>query len=141
MPDLSKLSNCRHCGGGRVAGRDAAFLARVADEHIDTNDGLPGADFNLLGPLKRSAEYGAIRGRVAELKPLDAWQLNDYHYFVFALRRGDDAPGDSQDPVALFVMNGETRPFSALVLTPDAEGAQADVQDLRNPGPSFKTDL
>jgi hypothetical protein len=141
MPDLSKLKNCRRCGGGRVAGRDAASLARVAGEYVDSSDGLPGADFSLLAPLKRSAEYGAIRGRVAELKPLDAWQLNDFHYFVFALRRADDAPADSEDPVALFAMNGESRLAFALVFRPDAEGAQADVQDLRNPGTSFRMDL
>jgi hypothetical protein len=141
MPDLSKLKNCRHCGGGRVAGRDAGSLARLAGEYLDTNDSLPGADFKLLAPLKRSAEYGAIRGRVAALKPLDAWQLNAFHYFVFALRRGDDAPADTGNPVALFAMNGETRPAFALVFTPDADGGQADVQDLRNPGPSFKMDL
>jgi hypothetical protein len=141
MPDLSKLKNCRHCGGGRVAPRGPASLARVAGEYLDTNDGLPGADFSLLTPLKRSAEYGAIRGRVAELKPLDAWQLNDFHYFVFGLRRADDAPADTEDPVALFAMNGEPRPAFALVFTPDGAGAQADVEDLRNPGASFKMDL
>jgi hypothetical protein len=34
------------------------------------------------------------------------------------------------DPYALFVMNGEAKPASALVIQPSERGAEADVQDL-----------
>jgi len=121
-----------------VAVRGSASQSGTAGQYFDADDGLPCADFKLLAPLKHSAEYRAIRRRVAELKPLDAWQLDGLHYFVFALKRPEDAPADAADPVALFIMGAEPSPVSALVITPRPEGEQADVQDLRNPGKPFK---
>src|SRR5207302_503103 len=51
-----------------------------------TSDELPGADYKLLVPLKRSRAYGAIRPRVADLRPTDAWKQDELHFFVFRLR-------------------------------------------------------
>lgn len=124
-----------------MAVRATAAMSRLAAEYLDDNDGLPCADFKLLAPLKRSAEYRAIRPRVSEIKPLDAWQLDALHYFVFALKRPADAPADAGDPVALFIMGTDPAPISALVIAPKPDGAQADVQDLRKPGAPFKVRL
>ncbi len=63
----------------------------------------PCADYALLVPLKRSRECGAIRSRVSDLRPSDAWQQDGLHLFVFRLRsiEGDViAPADP--PVAVF---------------------------------------
>src|SRR5215203_4827565 len=50
------------------------------------DDDLPCADFGLLDLLKHSPEYRAMRRRGAAPKPVDAWQSNSLHYFVFKLR-------------------------------------------------------
>jgi hypothetical protein len=131
MPTLSSLRKCKSCSGGRVAPPGHASLGRLAAEYINDEDGLAPADFLLLTPLKRSAEYGRIRSRVSTLKPVDAWSLDGLHYFVFALTRPEES---AADPYALFVMNGEARPVSALVIQPSENDAEADVEDLCLPG-------
>jgi len=138
VPNLAKLTKCKSCSGGKVAPRGATSLAKLAGEYLNDDDGMPSADFRLLAPLKRSDAYGAIRHRVAELKPVDAWSLEGLNYFVFALHRPE---GSAADPYALFVMNGETQPVSALVVQPNGQGAEADVEDLRNPGAPYKMQL
>ena len=95
---------------------------------------LPCADFGLLGPLKRSAEYGSIRASVADPKPLDAWQQDMYHYFVFQLRTVEVAQADAGPPYALFTMSWENDgPVSALVIAPDVSQKQAKVVNLSMP--------
>ena len=95
-------------------------------------DNLPCADFGLLGPLKRSAEYSGIRKRVADPKPIDAWRLEMIHYFVFELRPEAE---DASTPYALFTMRWEDHaPMSAIIITPNAEEKQAEMIDLRRPG-------
>jgi hypothetical protein len=95
----------------------------------DAADSLPCADFALLARLKRSPEYASIRKRVADAKPVDAWQLNMLNYFLFQLR-----PLKDVTPFALFTMSWEhDRPISALLITPDAEGKHAQVVNLRQP--------
>ena len=85
-------------------------------------DNLPCADFGLLGPLKRSAEYSGI----------DAWRLEMVHYFVFELRPEAE---DASTPYALFTMRWEDHaPMSAIIITPNAEEKQAEMIDLRRPG-------
>ena len=139
MADLFELKNCRRRGGGRVAACTAS-PARPSGEDSQA-DGLRGADLDALALVKWATAYGGIRLRVAELKPIDAWQLDGQHYFTFALTQANGALGDSGTSVALFVMNGDATPASALVLTPSVEGTQVDLQDLRNPGGRLKVDL
>ena len=105
----------------------------VADPY-DVSADLPCADAALLVPLKRSREYGAIRKRVADLRPVDSWQDDQFHYFVFAVRPAENAPATSEAPVAVFAMHAEsTGPVSAVVVTPGPDGVQAEVRDLREP--------
>jgi hypothetical protein len=96
----------------------------------------------LLVPLKRSPEYRALRPRVAGLSPLDHWQEEGLHFFVFALRHGAAAgeggavvvAKDVEPPVAVFAMHPrEPSPVSAVVVTPSQSGEEAQVMDLRRP--------
>jgi len=95
---------------------------------------LPCADFALLVPLKRSRPYATIRPRVADLRPVDAWEEDNLHYFVFRLTPADPgAPPPAEAPLAVFVMQpGTSQPVSAVVVT-GREG-QAEVSDLLRPG-------
>ena len=59
------------------------------------SENYPCADTALLVPLKRSALYGSIRKRVADLKPVDSWQEDGVHYFVFQLKPDGEAAAAS----------------------------------------------
>ena len=112
----------------------ATVQQRLADQY-DVSADLPCADAAFLVPLKRSCEYGAIRKRVADLRPVDSWQDDQFHFFVFAVRPAENAPATSEAPVSVFAMHAEsTGPVSAVVVTPSPDGMQAEVQDLREPG-------
>jgi hypothetical protein len=105
----------------------------IADQH-DVSADLPCADAALLIPLKRSRAYGAIRTRVADLRPVDAWQEDQVHFFVFALRPEQNAPATPEPPLAVFAMHrGSTEPVSAVVVTACPDGVQAEVRSLREP--------
>jgi hypothetical protein len=115
-----------------VAG-PATLPQRFADQY-DVRADLPCADASLLVPLKRSRAYGAIRTRVADLRPVDSWQENQVHFFVFALRPEENTPAMSETPLAVFAMHAEsTEPVSAVVVTPSPDGMQAEVRSLREP--------
>ena len=93
---------------------------------------LPCADFGLLGPLKRSGEYASLRKRVANPKPIDAWQDNTEHFFVFELRPIENATGRAS--FALFKMRWENDgPVLAVTVTPIADGKQAEVRSIAQP--------
>ena len=111
----------------------ATVHPRGADQD-DLSADLPCADASLLVPLKRSREYGAIRKRVADLRPVDSWQEEQVHFFVFALRPEDNAPATPEPPLAVFAMQrGSTEPVSAVVVTASPDGVQAEVRSLREP--------
>lgn len=99
---------------------------------------MPCADYKLLVPLKRSREYGAVRKRVADLRPADAWQQEGFHFFVFELMadRADSLVAVS--PLAVFAMHPEVRePVSAVVVTPNSAAAEAEIRDLRQPDSAY----
>ena len=111
-------------------------MHQIVEERLGVEDDLPCADYALLVPLKRSRAYGAVRKRVADLRPADAWLQDGLHFFVFDLHppAGDGAPAER--PVAVFAMLQESRePVSAVVVTPGAGGAAPEVVDLRPTGP------
>ena len=125
-----------------MAARRATTTARLAGEYLDADDGFPCADFSLLVPLKRSREYATLRRRVADPKPLDAWQVDQLHYFVFELRPVRGADGLDATPVALFVMASNGRaPTSVLLVGPGREAGKAQVTDLRRPDAPFTIHL
>lgn len=98
-------------------------------------DDLPCADFGLLALLKRSPEYDLLRRRVVNRKPVDAWQLDGEHYFVFELLPAENgAAATTATSFALFKMRWEDNgPVAALIVTPSPDGAHAEVRDARQP--------
>ena len=99
------------------------------------DDELPGADPALLVPVKRSPEYRAICRRVASPQTADAWQLDAARYFWFLLWPGGGAAAAAASPpVALFAVRPEgVGPACTAVVTPSANGEQAEVADLGQP--------
>jgi hypothetical protein len=95
----------------------------------------PCADYALLVPLKRSREYGAIRSRVSDLRPSDAWQQDGLHLFAFRLRpiEGDGTtPGDP--PVAVFAMRPDVQtPVSAVVARSRGDNQEPEITPLGEP--------
>lgn len=103
-------------------------------------------------PLKRSAEFGVIRKRVANHHHLDSWQEGDLHFFVFQLRSAEEATpaaaevvtangaprAPTEAPVAVFAMHPEVRePVSAVVVSPLPGGQEAEIRDLRKPDTAY----
>jgi len=99
---------------------------------------LPCADATLLAPLKMSSEFAAIGPRLLTDLPLDTWQEDELHFFVFRLNpasgAGIEHRAESETPVAVFVMeSGSDALVSAVVVTPGPDGVEAEVHDLRIP--------
>ena len=96
-----------------------------------------------MEPLRASAEYAAIRDRLADGAPLDAWQEDGLHFFVFGLAALPAArDGAAEAPVAVFAMDpASPEPVSAVVVTPRPGGAEAEVQDLRGSGAAYAAPL
>ena len=104
------------------------------EELYNVADDLPCADFGLLGPLKRSPEYADIRKRVADPKPIDAWQAGTLHYFVFLLRPREEDPPEVSGSFVLFTMRWEDDdPVAAVVIMPSLDANEAKVIDIRKP--------
>ena len=96
-------------------------------------DALPCADAAFLVPLKRSRTYGTIRPRVADLRPVDSWQQEGLHLFVFQLRAdGANGVADTpESPVAVFAMHPDSKePVSAIVVRSIPGGQFAEVKDV-----------
>ncbi|HEV8632805.1 MAG TPA: hypothetical protein VG370_00990 [Chloroflexota bacterium] len=63
--------------------------------------------------------------------PVDSWQEDGLHFFVFALAVPEDAR-------AVFLVHRDaTRPISAVVVAPRQDDEQAEVTDLRDPDRSY----
>ena len=103
-------------------------------------DDLPCADFALLVPLKKSPEYRTLRPRIANVQAIDSWQEEGLHFFVFALKPPDAGGGES-DPIRRSPCSRCTRRsprrISVVVVTPSADGAEAEVVDLRQPDSAY----
>lgn len=93
----------------------------------------PAADSVLLSALRRSPEYQTLEPRLAEAEPIDSWQDDGLHYFVFQLLAGDGVPVAWENaPVAVFAMSpGNPEPVSAVVVKPGPDGEQVTVLNLR----------
>jgi hypothetical protein len=91
----------------------------------------------LLGPLRRLTEFAALGPRLTDQNPLDSWQEDGLHYFVFPLglvEVDSQAGEDAEAPVAVFVIHSASRDLiAAVAVTPRSGGDGADVQDLRSP--------
>jgi hypothetical protein len=119
----------------RVRVVDAATGGPIEDAAVSyrVGEGLPCADPELLVPLKRSRLYGAIRPRVAELRPVDSWLQDELHFFVFRLHPPDGAELPDP-PLAVFTMHPASKdPLSGVIVTPSPNGEAAEVLDLEEP--------
>jgi len=123
-----------------VAG-SATLHEQIASQYAPGDD-LPCANTALLAPLKRSAEYRTIRPRVASPRAVDSWQDEGLHFFVFQLRSANGDASIDDPPVAVFAMHLEQSALvSAVVVTPQVGGQDAEVMDLRQPGNSYRAPL
>ena len=106
----------------------------MASQYV-ADEAPPCGDVALLLPLKRSPEYRAIRRRVASPRPVDSWFDQELHFFVFQLQCANGAGRNgAEPPVAVFTMHPEApEPISAVLITPNPNGAEAEVTDLRVP--------
>jgi hypothetical protein len=86
----------------------------------------------MLGSLKRSPEYDAVRKRVSDPKPLDAWRIGDENFFVFALESSPDIV--ARAAFALSKMRwDQDGPQLALVITRRDHAREVQVSDVRSP--------
>jgi hypothetical protein len=123
-----------------VAG-PATLHRRFANEYAIKAD-LPSADLELLGPLSGSQEYRAIRHRLTDRRPVDCWLEDGLHYFVFALLAADGSELNGDSPTAVFAVHPDSvEPVSAVVVTPDPAGEEAEIVDLREPGVAYTAPL
>ena len=94
-------------------------------------------------PLKRSAEFRTLRGRLSGAPPhpvYDSWLDDGFHFFVFLLALVDSSgrAEDGQAGYAVFAMHPEsTEPVSAVTVVPQPSGDVAEVTNLRPPGGSY----
>ena len=103
---------------------------------------LPCADPKLLVPLKRSAEFRALRAQLAGAAPHpvhDSWLDEGFHFFVFLLTRADsDDAVEDEAGFAVFAMHPDSsEPVSAVTVVPQRRGVEAEVTNLRPPGGSY----
>jgi hypothetical protein len=115
---------------------------QIASQH-EVGDDLPCADAKLLVPLKRSPEYRTIHPRLSDIRPIDSWQQDSLHYFVFPLKAADGNLVAVEDaPVAVFTMHPDSlEPVSVVVVTPSADGGEAEVANLRQPASGYTVPL
>jgi hypothetical protein len=145
-PAVPKQEDEAAVGQGRedpVPPAGPADLHQPIASQQQVEDDLPGADTKLLGPLKRSPEYRTLHPRVADIRPIDNWQQDGLHYFVFQLRAADGAPvAPEAAPVAVFTMHPEApEPISVVVVTPSQDGGEAEVVNLRQPESGYTVPL
>jgi hypothetical protein len=93
-------------------------------------------------PLKRSAEFRALRRRLAGTAPhpvYDSWLDDGFHFFVFVL--ASDGNGESateQTNFAVFAMHPESpEPVSAIAVVPTESGVEAEITNMRPPWGSY----
>ena len=114
-------------------------------EHRLIQDSSPAdelhADMALLVSLRDSDEYQGLNEQVANPEPVDSWQEDGLHFFVFQLHAVATAVDvASAAPMAVFAMHPpEQAPVSAVVVRPGVNGEEADVLDVRLPENAYMT--
>jgi hypothetical protein len=110
-------STCTSCA---QAPRPLEALSAMAED-------LPKADEALADVLEKSGEFNAIRHRLSNLGPMDSWQADMKHYFLYELKPDAEA----ENATALFVMSWDyDEPISGMVVTTDQADGNARVVQL-----------
>lgn len=80
-----------------------------------------------------------LHSRIASPRAIDSWHEEGLHFFVFALTVANGAAVNPSDPpVAVFTMHpDEPAPLSVVVVTPSANGEEAQVVDMRQPDSAY----
>jgi tetratricopeptide (TPR) repeat protein/glycosyltransferase involved in cell wall biosynthesis len=126
--------------------RPALQMAEVYHQILSqftVSDDLPSAAVTLLEQIRKSREYAAIADSVAQPLPIDSWLQDDLHFYVFQLN-GETGPGNNQiePPTAVFTMHPDlSEPVSAVVVTPRADGQEAEIRDLRESHQAYTAPL
>jgi len=114
---IPRSESCRKCG-----------KPRTPEEIFKAADALPPADEALRGVVESSAVFQSLLPRLADAAPSDTWQVNMLNHFVYPLK----AETNGENPTALFIARWEDDgPLSALLITPDPDGGEPHVADLR----------
>jgi tetratricopeptide (TPR) repeat protein/glycosyltransferase involved in cell wall biosynthesis len=116
-----------------------AVLTKAAEEPpqlspgTDSADEAPAAWEALLILLQQTTAYDAIRSRLVGDVPTDTWQEDGLHYFAFDLLSIDESGPSLPEPeTAVFAIHAESmRLISAIVVTPDANGGEPEIMELR----------
>jgi hypothetical protein len=114
----SPASTCTSCA---QAPRPLEALSAMAED-------LPKADEALAGVLERSGEFNVIRHRLANPEPVDSWQADMKHYFLYKLK----SDAEAQNATALFVMSWDyDDPLSGVVITTNQVDRDARMVNLQ----------
>ncbi|HEX6508018.1 MAG TPA: tetratricopeptide repeat protein, partial [Chloroflexota bacterium] len=86
----------------------------------------------ILVLLQHSPVYEAIVDRLADQTPVDSWHEDGLDFFAFELLPGSESAALSEPPTAVFAVHPESmRLISAVVATPNANGAEPQIVDLK----------
>jgi glycosyltransferase involved in cell wall biosynthesis len=104
-------------------------------QRVPTTEGVsepPPISPALLALLRQSPVYEAIGDRLVDDAPADTWQEEGLDFFAFDLLPTNGAASLSEPPTVVFAVHPESlRLISAVVVTPDADGAQPQIVDLK----------
>jgi glycosyltransferase involved in cell wall biosynthesis len=108
----------------------AELHERITNEYT-VSDEQPGADIALLAKVHSCSEFGVLRDRLAVTAPVDSWQQDGLHFFVFQLM--PEFNSSLEPPTAVFTMSPDIPvPLSAVVITPRTDSGEAEIKDLCN---------
>lgn len=96
-----------------------------------------------LSMVASSPAYEGLQDRIASPLPIDAWEEEGLHFFVFQLH-GTDSMGGSQAeaPVAVFTLRpDEAESISVVTVSPGQDGEEALITNVGAPEMSYTVPL
>lgn len=110
-------ANCQRCG-----------RPRSLEEILEVADELPKADAGLRVTVESCPEFQSLSARLAATEPFDSWRIDAQNHFLYRLK----SETDGENATALFVVRWEDyAPMSAVVITPDPNGGEPQIVNLR----------
>jgi hypothetical protein len=134
-PDTNGLTHAESAPDALQSEHLSFHLAELHEQitsEYSVGDEVPGADLALLANVHACREFDVLRGRLADTAPIDSWQQDGLHFFVFQLV--PEINSSLEPPTAVFTVSPEVPdPLSAVLVTPQRDGGEAEVKDLCNP--------